>query len=85
VPSTAQYQIEKNVPVAYRQGGPGNARFPFAEMEVGDSFYIPWGDEGEKRVRGTVSNAMGAFQLRNKPKKLISRKVDDGLRVWRIA
>lgn len=79
------YAIEKNVPVVHRNGGAGNARFPLATMEVGDSFHMPWGDQDRLKARSVLSNALATFQLRNAGRKFTSRKDDTGVRVWRIA
>lgn len=78
-------KIEKGVPMPVRHGGHGNSKYPFATMEVGDSFYIPWGDRDRLKIRSVLSNAISAFQLRNEPKKFSSRKDESGIRVWRTA
>lgn len=84
--TTSPIQIEKGIPVPSRQGGRGKAKYPLADMEVGDSFFVPWG-ESELKTRSTLSNAISAFHLRNKPKRFTSRKdpAGCGVRVWRIA
>lgn len=64
-------KIDKNVPIPKNSG---RGKYPWTDMEVGDSFCIP-----------TMSISMGAVNERYKPKTFIMRKVDDGYRVWRTA
>lgn len=69
------FAIEKNIPVPDWRV---RARYPFKDMQVGDSFLIPQGDR--KKVYPAAS-AAGARH----GKKFAVRKVDDGVRVWRVA
>lgn len=83
----SEFKIDKDVPMPRKQnGGTGNARFPLHQLEVGDSFCVPF-EEGREshKTRSVVSNAVAAFQLRNASKKFAVRKVDDGYRLWRTA
>ena len=77
------YAIEKNVPVL---GKPrGDSLYPFRQMEIGDSFFVPL-KPGEKRVEvqgrvlATARTVIGS-------KKIITRSVEEngveGIRVWR--
>ena len=66
-------QIDKNVPIC------GHSEWPFVLMEVGDSFLIP---------TGAIKHPLQvAYQgnLKHAPKRFISRRVEGGTRVWRIA
>jgi hypothetical protein len=82
------FQIEAGVsiPKGTRPGRRGTS-FPFADMEVGDSFLIPFdpsGDEGKKVVdswRRKVLNARKKFVGLETRTAVMS----DGLRVWRTA
>ena len=91
-------EVEKEVPMPHMPGDPsersddaprwdcwsGNGRppkYPFAIMEVGDSFMIPSLDAKKIRSARTAATLYG----RNHKKKFISRKQENGLRVWRIA
>ena len=68
--------IEKGVPVPASSAGRPNT-YPFKEMEVGDSFFVP-----NPKYAGVYSSAKLAGV------KVTSRRVNengtDGLRVWRI-
>lgn len=71
-------QIDKGIPI------PENARrgrhgYPWADMGVGDSFFVSNG-----RVANFRSTCWHAC-VRHKPKKFICRAVEGGVRVWRIA
>ncbi len=54
----------------------GAAKYPFREMDIGDSFWA----EKTSSVRG----AAVSFGLRH-GKKFSSRKEGDGYRIWRVA
>jgi hypothetical protein len=54
------------------------ATYPFAEMEVGDSFFVP----------GKKSSQLGNFcsyQRLKTGRKFTVRQVDGGCRIWRTA
>lgn len=67
------FKIEKAVPIPR-----GNAKYPFKEMQVGDSFFVP-----KDRVKNAQIAAY-AWAKRNGV-VLASRSVDGGLRIWRTA
>ncbi len=68
--------IDHNVPF------PNKAeRFPFADMQVGDSFLIP-GDESRQQVRAAAINYGNKS---GQVFKVTIRRTDAGLRCWRIA
>lgn len=73
------FEIEKNLPLPERQRGtPGrNAKYPFAKLEVGDSFFIP----GIK-VQSASRNAN--YHSMRLGRKFVCRTVDGGVRIWRI-
>jgi hypothetical protein len=85
------FQIEVGVPLPTRKGGPVGKRgskYPFATMEVGQSFLAPHGDEPIKQA--TLRSAIGAFYKANPDsgRKFGVREVSDdtlgyGVRVWR--
>jgi hypothetical protein len=73
-------KIEKNIPSPDSRTA---TRYPLAEMEPGDSFFVQAKTEREKVIIRTAitrakqrSKAVGTF---------ITRSVDGGIRVWRIA
>jgi len=73
------FRIEKDVPLPGRKVGHGRPqKYPFDAMEVGDSFFIP----GAKisLLGGPISRAV----KRNPGTKWAGRKVNGGVRVWRV-
>jgi hypothetical protein len=82
--------IDKNIPApAGTRGRP--ARYPFADMEVGDSFAVPlagetWGKGTSDKAVSRLSNASNSFGKRNNWKFVTrSRKAEGVVRCWRIA
>lgn len=78
--TTDRYKIERGLPVPEtKRGGQEKGhlrftRFPFDNMQVGDSFFIPDGDP---------PNCQATAEKRGM--KITSRKVPGGYRVWRLA
>lgn len=78
---SAEIAIRKGVPLPRRNGGGrGNAKYPWHEMEVGDSFVFPAGV-----TRGTNYRAAFAANERYAPKKFATRSTPEGFCCWRIA
>lgn len=71
------YQIEKSIPIPPAAGR--TSQYPYALMEVGDSFFVP--RTKEKSVGVSTSHARNKFPGR----KFATRRVDNGVRVWRVA
>ncbi len=69
-------QVETNVPVPTRPGG-GNAKYPWSDLGVGDSFFVAF---PPKYFASTVST-----EARKRGVKFIQRAIDGGVRIWRIA
>lgn len=85
------FEIEKDVPIPETRQGRGS-KYPFAEMEVGDSFLVePEEDpnlgvvdeEEYAKVRGRVSNVAYKYG-KDHDKKFTVRQTDEGVRVWRV-
>lgn len=73
------YEIEKNIPVPEKEG----PKYPFKQMEVGDSFFVEC--QGFDAYR-KIANAANSFQRRcDMPIKFTVRMLTEGVRVWRIA
>lgn len=66
-------KIEKGVPMPKS----GRKKYPFGQMEVGDSFYT------ENHFRTVAPSACGYGQRHGK--KFSVRKEGEGTRCWRIA
>ncbi len=70
----SQYKIEKNVPLPTEHG---NTKYPFMQMEVGDSFFAD----------GIPSSARTAAYAHAKRYgiTLVSKREANGYRIWRTA
>lgn len=72
------FQIEKNVPTPEHTGSGTKPKYPFSEMEVGDSFFAP-GMKARALINATQWHA-------NKTgKKFTCATVEGGARCWRVA
>ena len=82
------YKIEKEVPLTKRKYGAEIREplvYPFVYMDVGDSFLIPAKTEDEFRsARNRADVALHTHHTQGRRGKFTSRKVEDGIRVWRI-
>jgi hypothetical protein len=81
---STEFKIEKNVPMPVSTTGRRESRYPFAAMEVGDSFFEPR-PEGfdEKRHASRMVSACGSW---GRPRGVCFtvRNVEGGVRVWRV-
>lgn len=71
-----EFKIEKGIPLS-KVNLSRPFRYPWAQMEVGDSFIF----QGERKNIATVAHAYG----RRHNIKFATRNMPDGVRVWRIA
>lgn len=67
------FKIESGIPIPSKSG---DSRYPFREMKVGDSFFVP----GKKAAN--LAGCLGYYRTRYKI-TLVTRTVDGGVRVWR--
>lgn len=74
------FKIESNVPPPSGDSG-RPAKYPWAEMKVGDSFRF----DGAPGVRDRISASSRAFAKRNAGVAFVTRREGDGYRIWRIA
>lgn len=75
------YEIEKNIPLPAHGG---KANYPFAKMEIGDSFFERCSGEQRAKVHARLSVAATAAKRHGKG-TFTTRLVADGVRVFRIA
>jgi hypothetical protein len=72
------YEIEKGIPVPI-DGEMRARKYPFATMEIGDSFYV-----GSEKTLAVVQSATYAAQ-KALQRSFRARREGEGTRVWRIA
>lgn len=73
-------KIEKGVPVPVMANGQRRARYPWADMKIGESVFFP-------RDRFEYSNVRSAATLwciRHPDFKFQTHRNPEGVRVWRI-
>ena len=73
-------KVESGIPVPARTSRQGGRPciYPFAGLEVGDSFFVP--GKTVKTLSQTASKAAKRLKI-----QLITRTVEGGVRVWRTA
>lgn len=71
--------IESNIPMpaSYKNGRP--AAYPFREMQIGQSIYIP---ASEVQPRHAAKRAYAAG--RRAAMKFVCRRDEEGVRIWRV-
>ena len=69
------YELEKSVDVPQR--GSNIKKYPFSEMEVGDSFFV-----NDKSFKCAPYLAAKNYSCRT-GKKLVGRREGEGIRIWR--
>lgn len=79
----SEFKIEKNVPFVDAQ----KDKYPLKDMAVMDSFFIKTDATTEKKLKQNVLAAVSNFKSKeeNKAKRFSTRKLEGGIRVWRIA
>ncbi len=76
-------EIEKNVPVVAPWKTPGVRKCPFGQMKKGDSFFITDDGRGLEKLQASLSGSARVYGKR-KNTKYVTRRIDGGIRVWRI-
>jgi hypothetical protein len=71
-------EIEKNVPVPSHAGVGARPKYPFAKMDVGDSFFVP------KFTARALSNA-SQWHANKTGKKFTCANEEGGARCWRVS
>ena len=74
----AEFKIDKNVPMPKGVRGPGKTKYPWREMEIGDSFLLPAECKYPDQFAGSPNKHMA-------PLRFAVRKTPEGYRLWRIA
>lgn len=77
--------VEKNIPIPKEVTMFAVYRYPFREMEAGDSFLV----DSTKGFEGTISRHKAVdtarkFASRNPGYRFDYRMTDDGIRIWRV-
>ena len=76
------YHIEKGIPLPTM---PTNMKYPWRDMKVGDSFFVPVKKESERTMRGAITSSFYNYQRGNRGQRIALRQVKGGFRIWRVA
>lgn len=71
-------EIDKGIPIPSGAGRQGGRKYPFADMEIGDSVFF----EGSASY-GKEHNAARVYGRRT-GKKFTARTTRGGVRIWRV-
>jgi hypothetical protein len=74
------YEIEKNIPVPPPRS---RSTYPFADMEIDDSFFVPCEPDAVRNTERRVSASAAQYGRRHST-KYATRREEDGVRVWRV-
>lgn len=79
-------KVEKGFPIPEMDGAKkGRASFPFDEMEVGDSFFVPLSFfKDHVKANDSLNSRIKAYKKKHPRKDFTYRSVVGGFRVWRI-
>ena len=80
-------KVDKNIPIPDNNTRKSKYDFPFAYMDINDSFLIEATKDSEvDSIRGSLHYALNKFNKQNNSNiRITTRTVPDGIRVWRIA
>ena len=79
------FEIDKGVEVPNPGRGPNGVRYPWADMEPGDSFVLECSGENRCRVQNSVGSSGRNYMRLHRPDCIVvTRKVEGGLRVWLV-
>lgn len=75
-------KIDKGIPIPLFKS---SRRYPFTDMEIGDSFIVECDRTDCKKVMAAVSGAGRLFRNRMKSNaKFTVKIVENGIRCWRV-
>ena len=80
-------KVDKNIPIPANNAKKSKYDFPFAYMDINDSFLIEATKDNEVAlIRSNLPYALNRFNKQNNSNiRITTRTVPDGIRVWRIA
>lgn len=80
----AEYNITKNIVIPPKQRpSNGPKKYPFLEMEIGDSFFVPRLENG--RLNYSATHALPKEARKNITARKVTENGVDGVRYWRLA
>jgi len=81
-----EIKIEKNIPAPHGYETSGNYKYPFCDMEIGDSFFVESKNGRIEGLRTALLMAGRSYKLRtNLSQVKYKTKVENnGVRIWRV-
>lgn len=87
----SEFKIEKGIPMPAkvrtggRHAGYGRQRYPFPDMEIGDSFFVASSESlSQWQLSGRLGDAASSYARRRPGLTFTTRYEASGVRVWRI-
>jgi hypothetical protein len=73
------FKIDQKVPLPQKKAGGGGAKrkYPWCEMNVNDSFFVPEGNFTSLRCSASAAG-------KTYKRKFIARQIANGVRIWRV-
>lgn len=78
----SEYAIEKGVPLPPRPFG--RKLYPFPEMKVKESFFVPIEKNEDAVARSRSMSALAQYWKRKLKAQFSVRREEGGIRVWRV-
>lgn len=78
------YEIEKDIPTPVGSGRGREQKYPLAQLNPGESFYVPANGDHRERVVSRIGNSVASHRKKNAHKKFTCRSVEGGVRCWRL-
>ena len=78
----SEYKIEKGIPLAPKTQL-RRSRYPFSQMEVGDSFFVPVEADVELGLLHHRVHSCASYMGKRLGRKFTTRSNETGVRVWR--
>jgi hypothetical protein len=77
-------KIETGIPIPPKKMGKNQALYPYADLEIGQSFFAA--PRPGKSIRQTAMylSGMSAYYAKKTGRRFTSRTVEGGVRVWRF-
>jgi hypothetical protein len=79
-------KLDKGVPIPPRTRGHGpHRKFPWEEMEIGDSFFVPKKGKHYPQTDVSAKSYVKRHLATMAGKKFAARRNSEGVRIWRVA
>lgn len=73
-------EVEREIPIPNSVTGRGSCKYPIVDLDIGESFLIP----GTIKNAHSRATALVNYWQRKLRRRYTVRKVDGGVRVWRV-